>query len=109
MDDPVALTSPGNPNIYNEMRGRVAMLPTNESFAFKSETATNGEPRPGRQSRCPGHRAMVRYWRSKNSRYAIRAALPAKRCECRSGGQALSEERGCARPRDTSPASLLCQ
>ena len=32
MDDPVALTSPRNPNIYNEMRGRVAMLPTNESL-----------------------------------------------------------------------------
>src|SRR6267154_2489308 len=32
MDDPVALTSPRNPNIYNEMRGRVAMLPTNESW-----------------------------------------------------------------------------
>ena len=32
MDDPVAFTSPGNPNIYSEMRGRVALLPTNESL-----------------------------------------------------------------------------
>src|SRR6266853_4246712 len=30
MDDPAAFTSPRNPNIYNEMRGRVAMLPTDE-------------------------------------------------------------------------------
>src|SRR6267154_2642124 len=107
MDDPVALTSPRNPNIYNEMRGRVAMLPTNESLRSNQKTATNGEPPPGRQSPYPDHRAAVRYWRSKNSRYAIRAALPAKRCECRSGGQALSEEPGCVHPRGTSPGFPL--
>src|SRR6266478_5598006 len=32
MNDPAAFTSPRNSNIYNEMRGRVAMLPMNESL-----------------------------------------------------------------------------
>src|SRR6266851_750991 len=72
------------------------------SFCVRFRTAVNGELPPGMQLLCPGHRAVVRSWRSKNSRCAVREGLPAKRCAGRSEARALSEEPGCAHPRDTS-------
>ena len=39
MDDPAAFTSPRNPNIYSEMRGRVALLPTDKFLRSNQKLA----------------------------------------------------------------------
>src|SRR5438034_6668766 len=72
-----------------------------------TKTTANGESPPGRQSPCLDHRATVQYWRWRNSRCAVRAALPARRCAGRSGARAWSAEPGCVRPRDTSAGCPL--
>src|SRR6266571_2064378 len=67
----------------------------------------SGESPPGRRSPCPGRRARVQSWRSRNSRYAIPVKPLAMRYANRSGAPVLSAVPGCAHPRDTLAGFLL--